>query len=185
MQVLHVFDAKDYDPLWKRFNRDAVRAILLKNTQIALVRSHKEGFFKFPGGGIQHGETHLDTLIRETREEVGLHIIAESVKEYGMLWEIRRGMQTDEIFSQKSYYYRADIDSIISVQKLDRYEAELGYELAWVDIENAYHTDIEIGKDTRFDFLIREAYILNMLLQERGISDVDHEKEIDRRIVFE
>jgi 8-oxo-dGTP pyrophosphatase MutT (NUDIX family) len=164
MQILHIFDNKDYNPLWKSYNREAVRAIIIKNKQIALVRSKNEGFYKFPGGGIELNETHIDALIRETREETGLHIITESVKEFGMLWEMRRGLYADEIFSQKSYYYYAQISDISSKQELDEYEIELGYELEWADIKNAYHINTELGKNDRFSFLIREAYILNLLM---------------------
>ena len=81
MKVIAVFDDKDYDENWSRFTRRAVRAVIIKNNRIALVKCEKEGYYKFPGGGIKNGESHLETLIRETSEETGLQIIPDSIKE--------------------------------------------------------------------------------------------------------
>jgi 8-oxo-dGTP pyrophosphatase MutT (NUDIX family) len=162
MQV-HIFDDKNYNPSWRRIEREAVRAVIVRGSRIALVKSRKESFYKFPGGGIQPGETHLETLCRETREETGLHIIPDSVREFGLLREIRRGLYGEEIFDQKSYYYLADV-SHRSTQELDDYEAELGYELVWPGIEEAYRVNISLSGNYQTSFLQREAYMLKLLM---------------------
>lgn len=120
--------------------------------------------FKFPGGGIEPGESHLQTLIRETREETGLNIIPESVREFGMVCERRRGLYEDEIFNQQSYYYAADVNNATSPQALDAYEAEKGFELVWTDIETAYRANIKLGKHEDTTFILRETYMLKLLL---------------------
>lgn len=65
-----------------------------------MIQSQKYGEYKFPGEGIEKNESHLDTLLRETREETELHIIPSSVKEYGETLIIRKGINQNEIFEQ-------------------------------------------------------------------------------------
>ena len=166
MQILHIFDDQNYDPSWPNFCREAVRAIIVRDGQIAMIKSEKEGYYKFPGGGIEPGESKLEALIRETQEESGLQIIPDSVREFGMLWEKRRGLYQDEIFSQKSYYYPADF-SHAAEQNLDAYEAALGYGLEWTDVETAYQVNSELGRQYETSFILREAYILKLLLERQ------------------
>lgn len=165
MKTIGVFDEKNYDPDWTRYVREAVRAVIVRGDKIALVRSRSEGFYKFPGGGIEEGETHLDTLVRETAEEAGLEIVPETVREFGMLHEIRKGLYGEEIFDQKSYYYLADVREGQNEQKLDEYEERLGYELVWENIQKAYDVNMELGKKYRTTFVIRESYVLERLLK--------------------
>ncbi len=61
--------------------RESVRALIMDPAdRVLLVRFHWEGldladgFWANPGGGIEAGETRLDALQRELREEVGLEI---------------------------------------------------------------------------------------------------------------
>ena len=165
MQILKIFNENNYNPEWQKIFREAVRAVIIKDKKIALVKSKTDGYFKFPGGGIEPGESHFDTLMRETQEETGLHVIPQSITELGMVWEIRKGLYGDEIFEQKSYYYYADIDNITSTQKLDDYEKNLGYELTWSDIESAYNINAKLGKNYETTFIIREAYVLKYLME--------------------
>ena len=39
-----------------------------------MVHSKIYNYYKFPGGGIDDGETKIDALIRETKEDTGLTI---------------------------------------------------------------------------------------------------------------
>lgn len=165
MKTIKIFDEKNYDTSWQRVEREAVRAVILRGNKIAMVRSRKEGFYKFPGGGIEADETHLKAVIRETEEETGLQVIPGSVKELGIVWEIRKGLFGEEIFDQKSYYYLAEVLDEVKEQKLDKYEQELGYELVWEDLKKAYEINMELGQKYETTFIIRESYILEYLLQ--------------------
>lgn len=165
MKTIKIFDEKNYDISWERTEREAVRAVILRGNKIALVRSRKEGFYKFPGGGIEADETHFDAVIRETEEETGLQVKPGSVKELGIVWEIRKGLYGEEIFDQKSYYYMAEVLDEVKEQKLDKYEQELGYELVWEDLKKAYEINMELGQKYETTFIIRESYMLEYLLQ--------------------
>jgi len=78
MKELYVFDKKNYDKSLPRHTRKAVRAIIKKNDDLVLVKNKRQGYYQFPGGGLEPGESHLDTITRETAEETGLTIIPES-----------------------------------------------------------------------------------------------------------
>ena len=105
MRTIATFDEKNYKENANRFIREAVRAVIIKDGKVALVKSLKENHYKFPGGGIEKNESHIDTLIRETKEETGLVIKSSTIKECGLIHEIRKSIYNDEVFEQKSYYY--------------------------------------------------------------------------------
>ena len=46
-----------------------------------------EGYYKILGGGIDAGETNEEALIREVREESGLVVIPQSIRECGKIIE--------------------------------------------------------------------------------------------------
>lgn len=166
MKTLAVFDDENYDPDWSRFSRSAVRAVIRQGGRLALVKCAKEGYYEFPGGGIEPGETQLDALIRETREETGLHIIPETVRALGMVHEVRRGLYEDEIFDQRSYYYLAAVRDEHSAPELGGYEAELGYALAFADPQVAYETNLRLAAQQDGTFLRREAHILSLVCEQ-------------------
>jgi len=141
MRVLRVFDAEDYDASAAKCLRSAVRAIIFKNGKLALIQSKKIGEYKFPGGGVEAGETYLAALNREVREETGLTVIPSSVREYGMTREIRADAINGGIFEQNSYYYLCETEETVSDVNLDVYEIEYGYTLQFVTIDEAISTN--------------------------------------------
>lgn len=156
-------DHRDYLESWEKIERNAVRAIIRKDNLIALVKSKKEGFYKFPGGGVEPGEEHIDTLIRETEEETGLVIKENTIRDYGFFVECRRSIYEEAIFEQKSYYYSAEVEDELRPIKLDEYEKILDYELEWIDIQDA----IKINKKfvgQKFSYIERETLVLNDIL---------------------
>ena len=173
MQVLKVFDSKNYSPGWPKTTREAVRAVIIRDGRLAMVRSQTDGFYKFPGGGIEQGEDHLIALTRETLEETGLRIKPDSVAEMGLTHEIRKlSLTEDGIFEQKSYYYTAEAEDTVAMQNLTEDEKRLGYELVWTDIETAYQANAELGKRYETAFILREASVLHYLInQEAGYGE--------------
>ncbi len=89
--MLFELDSRNYIKNGTIEKRPSVRGIIIKNHKIALVHSLKHDYYKFPGGGIDEGETHSDTLIREVFEESGLMVIPESIKEYGLVLRKEKG----------------------------------------------------------------------------------------------
>lgn len=138
MRVIDNFDLNNYEDCKSVFHRIAVRAIIIKNNQIALIRSVKFKEYKFPGGGQEDGESNVDTLIRETLEETGLRVIVDTIKPYGMAKEKRKSvLNPNDLFQMESYYYVCDVFDGVEQTTLDVYEDEYGYQLHFVDIDDA------------------------------------------------
>lgn len=164
MKILAEFDSGNYEPDWKVVSRNAVRAVIIRDGKIALVKSEKEGYYKFPGGGIEQGESHAETLIRETLEETGLCIKPDSIREFGMIIEKRKSLYSDaEIFEQKSYYYFAEAERSVLPQRLEKYETELGFGLEWTDIKYACRINLGLAKGRNASLVLRESYVLGLL----------------------
>lgn len=55
-----------------------IASALLLNEQkdLLVVRKHNSKFYMLPGGKVEHQESHLQTLIRELQEELGLQFDA-------------------------------------------------------------------------------------------------------------
>lgn len=75
MRTLFEMDKKNYDSSGKVFYRPSVRSIIIRGGRVAMVHSLMYDYYKFPGGGIESGETRHQALIRETAEESGLCVV--------------------------------------------------------------------------------------------------------------
>ena len=133
MRRLFTIDKKDYDPAWRRFVRPSVRAIIIRDGKVAMVHSLKYDYYKFPGGGIEKGESRAEALVREVREESGLSVIPSSIREFGSVMRIQRsGTDKNELFIQDNLYYTCDIYAEGGEQRLDDYEEYERFTLEYI-----------------------------------------------------
>lgn len=171
MRMLFEMDLKDYDKNGTRFVRPSVRGIIRQDGKIAMVHSLKYDYYKFPGGGGEEGESQQETLIREVKEESGLVVIPESIKEYGMVHRVQKG-KIEDIFIQDNYYFFCEAEAEIDKQALDDYEAEEEFTLEFVTLQHAIdvnmtHNHGTKSEDPRFKVMIeREAKVLELLQKE-------------------
>lgn len=166
MRLLFEMDTRDYDPNGKAFVRPSVRGVIIRQGRVAMVHSLKYDYYKFPGGGIEAGESRLQALQREVLEEAGLQLIPDSVCEYGYVHRVQKGEQ-EAMFIQDNYYYLCDAEERILPQRLDDYEAEERFTLEFVEPQKAIRTNREVPHGPKDQLMLeREALVLEMLIQE-------------------
>ena len=171
MRLLFEMDAKDYTPGLRRFIRPSVRGIIIRGKTIAMVHSLKYNYYKFPGGGIESEESYPEALCREVREESGLLVKKETIREYGLVPRREKGKRA-EVFVQDNFYYLCETQEIPESQDLDDYEAEEKFTLEFVDPRQAIVVNRYASHGPKNqNMLEREARVLECLLSEGYFSD--------------
>ena len=168
MRVLFEMDLQNYADCTHNFVRNSARSIIIRDKKIAMIHSLKYDYYKFPGGGIECEESPVAAMIRETREEAGLVVRPETVKEFGLVHRIQRSNKdSTECFVQDNFYYLCDAEDETVQQRLDNYEANENYTLEFVDPTIAIQKDRNV-KDSPYDPMMfeREARVLEMLIDE-------------------
>ena len=168
MRLLFEMDKKDYGGCTRSFTRDSARSIIIRKDRIAMIHSQKYDYYKFPGGGIEPGESDVDALIRETAEEAGLIVIPDSIREYGYVHRIQKStVEEDEYFIQNNYYYLCNVEEGVRPQKLDEYESDEHFTLEYVMPETAILSNRTKDHGPKDPVMLeREARVLEMLLSD-------------------
>ena len=146
--------------------RVAVRGVAVSAGRVLMIYSPVNGDYKFPGGGVEDGESHAEALVREIREEAGLvaggpfRCIAR-IREYGP------AMEPDaEVFMMDSWYYRIRIDGALEgEQSLDEYEERLRFTPKWTTLREAIATNevLIAGSSPAPRWTARETWMLKYL----------------------
>ena len=121
--------------------RTAIRGIIHYQNKLLMVRT-KEGDYKFPGGGMEEGETDKETLLREITEETGytdIHIGLQIGKAF------EQNIDTEDpsqYFQMESRYYECWLMSDHRAESaMDGYEEKLGFAPEFVTVEEAYRSN--------------------------------------------
>jgi 8-oxo-dGTP pyrophosphatase MutT (NUDIX family) len=150
--------------------RLAVKAIALFEGRVLLMRSAAGGDYKFPGGGVQHGEDVAEALSRELDEECG-RVLVELGEQ--MLMVIERRPSSDRpgaMFEMESHYYRCVVAEADRPQRLDEYEKDLGLRPEWVSVSRAIEVNqhaVDAGRPA--PWVARELTVLEWLLSSGSL----------------
>ena len=175
MERLFEIDLHDYKSEDNIFCRPSARGVIFDDCGgIALVYSQKEKYYKFPGGGIQVDEDKKESLIREFREETGLVIIPESIEEFGSVLRRQKSNTTpNTIFEQENFYYLCKTEKVLTKQNLDDYEAEAGFVLRFIHLDEAIDINLKYCTEDYFNEIMirRDTKLLQLIKERRGTDD--------------
>lgn len=144
--------------------RRAVRAVSFRGDKLLMIHARGPGDYKFPGGGVEPGESALEALGRELREETG-HELSSPGELILRLEERRPAKEVGAIFHMISDYYCCEVAAgPAGRQHLDDYEERLGFEAVWIDPVSALAANaalLELGETS--PWIRRENFVLERL----------------------
>lgn len=143
--------------------RPATRAIVTKGEEILLLHTERYCDYSLPGGGVDHGESLQQALIRELSEETGARDI-NNILPYGLIREFRANYKNpSQIIEMLSYCFTCDIADQFDAQNLEDYELANGMTVHWVNINKAieYNEKTMALSKKKGISIIRETYLLN------------------------
>jgi len=170
MKRLFTIDLKDYNPSWPHSTRPSVRGIIMRAGKLALVHNGKFDYYMFPGGGIEEGESHEEALIREVKEESGLVVIPESIKEYGSALRLSASQYFENtVFEQENFYYMCEAKTEVAATEFDVHEIEEQYSLVFLTPEEAVRRNRtnDHGEENGTVWIERETRVMELLLEEK------------------
>jgi 8-oxo-dGTP pyrophosphatase MutT (NUDIX family) len=144
--------------------RTAVRGVLFHGPELLLLGS-RHGDYKFPGGGVEPGESFEVALRREFREECAYDGVVVGA-ELATTREEVPAIETEyDVFGMTSYYFACSGGTPVGEQQLEGYESELELRPQWVTVDTALaanRTVMESGVGV-MRWLVRETAVLEWL----------------------
>jgi 8-oxo-dGTP pyrophosphatase MutT (NUDIX family) len=157
----------DHDPvsalLGEVLERHAVRAVIRDGDWLLMVHSAVAGDYKFPGGGIEPGESAHEAIIREVSEECG-RTVTHVGEVLLRVVEQRKALEPGRTLRMESTYFPCTVGDEVHDQRLDDYERELAFEPSWVRIDEAIENNERVLASGRArTWVTRETRVLQSL----------------------
>ena len=151
--------------------RIAVRGIVWDGNKLLMVQTNK-GDYKFPGGGMDSGESYEETLRREIMEETGYQIISIGEKLGQVIHQRVDTYDVSKFFCMKSIYYECTVNmGNRGKQKLDDYENEQEFTPKFVDMDAVMLQNENVQRENNTnmnDWVLRETKVLQFLRVQLG-----------------
>ena len=162
-EILRI-DLKDYDESWPVIHRDAAKAVFYVDNKLVMLKSSL-GDVKFIGGGIEKGESSINCLVREVKEETGFNVIKDSVKDLGIVVERRKDKYSDAVWDMTTYMYSCRVnEKNRGEMSLTENEKKHGMQCVYVNPEEAIAVNEEAMKKSTYNaWLYRDLQLLKLL----------------------
>jgi 8-oxo-dGTP pyrophosphatase MutT (NUDIX family) len=135
MKILFTLDKQDYAPDLPVSEKITTRAVIVRGEKIAMQKG-SAGEYKLLGGGVEPGEELRTALMREVREEAGLLVFPESIREIGTVIERRLdAFEPDTVFVCYSHFFFCNAGWEAVDPQLTESEMEKGFHLVWATKE--------------------------------------------------
>jgi 8-oxo-dGTP diphosphatase len=150
MKLLKTFGEKMNNVHYEE--RHAVRAVVLDDIgRVALLYVGKTFHHGLPGGGMKQGESKLQALKREVREETGVN--AKVLEEVGITNEYRDFL--DPARFEINYAYIVHENGLRKAPQLTTKELGCDFELKWVEINKAIELfENDEKRDRKSEFIV-------------------------------
>jgi 8-oxo-dGTP pyrophosphatase MutT (NUDIX family) len=156
--------------------RNAARGIVKRDDKFLLIYIDLYDVYKFPGGGVEPGETYKDTLKREFIEETGYRITDVGNLEYKTI-EIDKSMDDGyDYWMHESSYYLAEVSEEQGelqpdIEELEEAGHDIDYEKpVWVTIDEAIETNKKLLSNPKFKtFIKRELFVLEEVKRDASL----------------
>ncbi|ANU53729.1 NUDIX domain-containing protein [Acutalibacter muris] len=142
------------------YKRTAARGVILREGKLLMIHTDR-GDYKFPGGGVEPGESLEAALRRELLEETGRELLGEPER-VAVAHERRRGMTAD-ILEMDSHYFLCRVCEEEAPLRLDDYEAEQHFAPVWISPKEAAAANRALDMEAN-PWLEREVLVLEALM---------------------
>ena len=149
------------------FTRLATRSITMQGDSILLMYTARYEAYSLPGGGLDLGESKIEGMKRELREETGAKEI-KNIKPFGVYEEYRPWHKADyDIQHMISYCYTCEINKKLGNSSLESYEVKNGMKALWINIHEAIqHNENTMATSEKKGMSIeRETFLLKLIAE--------------------
>ena len=87
---------------------DRVSVLIVKDGKLLSARSRGKEVFYIPGGKREPGESDRETLLRETREELGVGLLSDSIVFFGAFTGPAHGKPAGTVLCNRCYLAEPD-----------------------------------------------------------------------------
>lgn len=98
--------------------------ICINNGKVLIIKQ-MQGFYGFPKGHVEIGETEVETAIRETKEETNIDVVVDENLRFSLSYIVNNNIDKEVV-----YFVAKPLNSSITIQESELLDAK------WIDIED-------------------------------------------------